>query len=56
MAQATEIEISKATSENVNALLRDSINENELILFIKGTADFPQCGFSARVGANNEVF
>lgn len=25
------------------------VHENELVLFMKGTPDFPQCGFSGRV-------
>lgn len=29
--------------------IRNEINEHEVVLFIKGTADFPQCGFSAMV-------
>lgn len=29
--------------------IRDLINENQVILFMKGTPDFPQCGFSAHV-------
>ena len=29
--------------------IRNEINEHEVVLFMKGTADFPQCGFSAMV-------
>ena len=25
------------------------ISQNKIVLFMKGTADFPQCGFSAKV-------
>lgn len=25
------------------------VNENDVVLFMKGSADFPMCGFSARV-------
>ncbi len=31
------------------AQLKKLVEDNKLLLFIKGTADFPQCGFSARV-------
>lgn len=29
--------------------IRNKINEHEVVLFMKGTADFPQCGFSGMV-------
>ncbi len=29
--------------------IRNEINEHEVVLFMKGTTDFPQCGFSATV-------
>ncbi len=29
--------------------IRNEINEHEVVLFMKGTADFPACGFSAMV-------
>ena len=29
--------------------IRNEIKEHEVVLFMKGTADFPQCGFSAMV-------
>jgi len=29
--------------------IRKTINENDVILYMKGTAVFPQCGFSAAV-------
>jgi monothiol glutaredoxin len=29
--------------------IRDTISANDVVLFMKGTADFPQCGFSAQV-------
>jgi monothiol glutaredoxin len=31
------------------ALIRSEIENNDVVLFIKGTADFPQCGFSSLV-------
>ena len=33
---------------NVLDEIRDLINSNRIILFMKGTPDFPQCGFSMR--------
>lgn len=29
--------------------IRETISNNDVVLFMKGTADFPQCGFSAQV-------
>jgi len=29
--------------------IEDQLNRNAIILYMKGTPDFPQCGFSARV-------
>ena len=29
--------------------INEQISTNEVVLFMKGTADFPQCGFSAMV-------
>jgi monothiol glutaredoxin len=29
--------------------IKEQITTNPVVLFMKGTADFPQCGFSARV-------
>ncbi len=29
--------------------IEKEINENDIVLFMKGTADFPQCGFSSMV-------
>lgn len=28
--------------------IKDIINNNRIVIFMKGTPDFPQCGFSAR--------
>ena len=30
-------------------LIKKIISENKVVLFMKGTADFPQCGFSGKV-------
>jgi monothiol glutaredoxin len=29
--------------------IKEQVSQNEVVLFMKGTADFPQCGFSAMV-------
>lgn len=29
--------------------IQDQLNRNAIVLYMKGTPDFPQCGFSARV-------
>jgi monothiol glutaredoxin len=29
--------------------IQDQLNRNAVVLYMKGTPDFPQCGFSARV-------
>lgn len=29
--------------------IRDEVSQNDVVLFMKGSADFPQCGFSAAV-------
>jgi len=34
---------------DVNARIEHEIKENPVMLYMKGTAMFPQCGFSARV-------
>ncbi|MDG6094465.1 Grx4 family monothiol glutaredoxin [Acetobacter sp. AN02] len=36
-------------SDQVAQQIRSLIDANPVTLFMKGTADFPQCGFSARV-------
>jgi len=30
-------------------VIKDQINQNDVILYMKGTPQFPQCGFSAQV-------
>lgn len=35
-------------STNTIELIQQQISENPIILYMKGTPDFPQCGFSAR--------
>lgn len=33
----------------VNTRIRDMIDSNDVVLFMKGTKEMPQCGFSSRV-------
>ena len=35
--------------ENIKNLIQNLINDNEVCLFMKGTPDAPQCGFSMAV-------
>lgn len=44
-----EIELPATTVESVNNVIKSQIEANHILLFIKGTPVFPQCGFSARV-------
>jgi len=34
---------------NVQEILRDQVTRNRVVLYMKGTPQFPQCGFSATV-------
>lgn len=36
-------------SRDVQAEIRDTVESNRVVLFMKGTPSFPQCGFSAAV-------
>jgi len=33
---------------NVQDFIRDTVTRNPVVLFMKGTAQFPQCGFSGK--------
>jgi monothiol glutaredoxin len=37
------------STENVAAWIDQQVKNNDVVLFMKGTKDFPQCGFSGRV-------
>ena len=37
------------TETNVNEQIKQGIDENEVMLFMKGSPVFPQCGFSSMV-------
>ncbi|HQT60294.1 MAG TPA: Grx4 family monothiol glutaredoxin [Acidiphilium sp.] len=41
--------MSQATENQAFASIKTAVDENPVMLFMKGTAMFPQCGFSARV-------
>jgi len=34
---------------DINAFIQDKISSNDVFLFMKGSPDFPQCGFSGQV-------
>jgi len=34
---------------DINAFIDNSVKSNDVFLFMKGTPDFPQCGFSGQV-------
>ncbi len=34
--------------ESVNQRIRATLENNDIVLFMKGTPEFPQCGFSGR--------
>jgi monothiol glutaredoxin len=36
-------------TDNYETIIKQVIENNDVVLFLKGTAQFPQCGFSAAV-------
>lgn len=36
-------------NNNINEIISKQIEDNDVVLYMKGTSDFPQCGFSAMV-------
>ncbi|PCJ17117.1 MAG: monothiol glutaredoxin, Grx4 family [Candidatus Cloacimonadota bacterium] len=40
---------SRANGNTLNEELESMVNDNEILLFMKGNRQFPQCGFSAHV-------
>ena len=36
-------------SKEINSEIKDTIEGNEVVLFMKGTSKVPQCGFSSKV-------
>ncbi len=49
MNAVNEIRLDDLTPEGVTPALEKIIQENTLLLFMKGNRMFPQCGFSAQV-------
>ena len=41
--------VTEEKMSNINDKIQKLINENDICLFMKGTADSPQCGFSMTV-------
>jgi len=37
-------------AQEAHAWIKDQVTSNDVVLFMKGSKDFPQCGFSGRVG------
>ncbi len=37
------------SEQDVHSWIRDQVTANDVVLFMKGTKDSPQCGFSGRV-------
>ena len=37
------------SEQDVKSWIKDQVTANDVVLFMKGTKDFPQCGFSGRV-------
>ncbi len=37
------------SEKTVHDWIKDQVTANDVVLFMKGTRDFPQCGFSGRV-------
>jgi monothiol glutaredoxin len=39
----------RAAMTDINAFITDKVTNNDVFLFMKGSPDFPQCGFSGQV-------
>jgi monothiol glutaredoxin len=37
------------TGQDVQSWIKEQVDGNDVVLFMKGSKDFPQCGFSGRV-------
>jgi monothiol glutaredoxin len=44
----TAASISRETRMDAKEFIQKTVTENPVVLFMKGTAQFPQCGFSGR--------
>jgi len=40
--------IRKSAMSDVQSWIKETVTQNPVVLFMKGTAQFPQCGFSGR--------
>lgn len=36
-------------TNDIHKIIDDTVKNNKIVLFMKGTSDFPQCGFSSAV-------
>ncbi|MGC0371891.1 MAG: hypothetical protein DGJ47_000592 [Rickettsiaceae bacterium] len=36
-------------TNNISNFIQEQVDSNKIVLFMKGTTDFPQCGFSSMV-------
>ena len=41
--------------KDIQAVIREAVEENPVLLFMKGNPDAPQCGFSAQVVQYNSL-
>jgi monothiol glutaredoxin len=48
---ASRNRIEAGTEVDVNERIKDQIEKNPVLLYMKGTPDFPQCGFSGQTVA-----
>lgn len=49
MLANTEIDCSSVTKETAVDFIKSQIASNQVLIYMKGNADLPQCGYSARV-------
>lgn len=47
--KANKVYMNDNINNNISDFIQNQINSNKIVLFMKGSADFPQCGFSASV-------
>jgi monothiol glutaredoxin len=43
-----QFQFGEATMSDVQEFIRTTVTDNPVVLFMKGTAQFPQCGFSGK--------
>ncbi|GMG83433.1 Grx4 family monothiol glutaredoxin [Paralimibaculum aggregatum] len=41
--------MTETTTPQINDLIRQTVEQNDVVLFMKGTPEAPQCGFSSKV-------